>query len=152
MTLKSKDNLTLSLKDHNISTWTDLVEFLQHLPYGRTTNRTNLSLVLKEQRGTCSSKHAFLKHIANLNSINADLILGMYKMNSLNTPKIGNVLKNTNIEYIPEAHCYLKINGEPLDYTSSNSDFNRLKNDILLENSIEPHQVAKFKVEYQKMD
>ncbi len=149
--LQSNDELTLFLKDKGISTWNELVQFISHLPYGRNTNRTDLSLVIKELKGTCSSKHALLKHIANLNVIpNVKLILGMYKMNSLNTPKIGDVLNKSTIEFIPEAHCYLNVNGEHIDYTSSNSDFNRIKNAILLEQEIEPYQVATFKVDFHK--
>ena len=78
------------------------------------------------------------------------MIIGIYKMNSENTPKIGNVIKANNLDYIPEAHSYLSINDERVDYTSHNSDFNRLKNDILVETEIEPHQVAEFKVNYHK--
>jgi len=149
--LQSNDELTLLLKDKGISTWHALTKYVKHLPYGRNNNRTDLALVLKEQKGTCSSKHALLKAIADLNNIpDVKLILGIYKMNITNTPRIGDVLHKNNIDFLPEAHCYLKINNERLDFTSSNSDFNRIKNDILIETEIEPHQVTEFKVDYHK--
>lgn len=149
--LQSKDNLTLLLKDKGISHWNHLTAFVKQLPYGRNTNRTDFSLVFTEEKGTCSSKHAFLKHVADLNKIpNIKLILGIYKMNLINTPKIGNVLIKNNIKFIPEAHCYLSIEGKRVDYTSCNSDFNRLKNAILLEQDIDVHQVAEFKVDFHK--
>lgn len=150
-TLNSKDELTLLIKDNGINTWNMLTKFIRHLPYGRNSNRRDSSLVIKEKKGTCSSKHAFLKKVANLNNLpDVKLILGLYKMNSTNTPKIGNVLSHNKIEFLPEAHCYLNINGERIDYTSNNSDFNRIKNDILIEQEIEPHQVAEYKVQYHK--
>jgi len=149
--LNSNDQLTLLLKHKGISTWNELTRYIKYLPYGRNTNRTDLSLVIKEQKGTCSSKHALLKYIANLNVMpDVKLILGIYKMNASNTPKIGDVLNENKISFIPEAHCYLKINNQCFDYTSSHSNFNRIKNDLLLEIEIEPHQVAKFKVDYHK--
>ncbi|MBO6880722.1 MAG: hypothetical protein JJ870_09205 [Winogradskyella sp.] len=121
------------------------------MPYNRNSNRTDLSLVWKEKKGTCSSKHAFLKHVADLNQIpNVELILGVYKMNSANTPKIGNALSDYQLDYIPEAHCYLKINDERFDYTSPTSDFKRLKNDMLLEKTITHQQVAEFKIDFHK--
>jgi hypothetical protein len=150
-TLNSNDELTLLLKDNRISSWNELTKFIELLPYGRNKNRYDTDLVIKELKGTCSSKHALLKEVANLNTIpNIKLILGMYKMNSNNTPNIGDVLEKNHLDFIPEAHCYLKINGERMDYTSSNSDFKRLKNDILIEKEIEPNQVANFKVDYHK--
>jgi hypothetical protein len=149
--LKSRHKLTLELKKNGINTWNELTDFVRHLPYGRNSYRTDLSLIIKEQKGTCSSKHALLKKIANLNAIpEVKLILGIYKMNATNTPKIGDVLKKNNLEYLPEAHCYLKINDEQIDFTSSNSDFSSIKNDILLEKEIEPQQVAEFKVKFHK--
>ncbi|WP_296314822.1 hypothetical protein [Winogradskyella sp. UBA3174] len=149
--LSSNDKLTKLAKSYNISQWNELTSFVKNLPYGRNKTRNDLSLVLQQQKGTCSSKHALLKAIADLNTIpDVKLILGMYKMNHINTPKIGNVLIKNNIEFIPEAHCYLLINNERLDFTTSSSDFGRLKDAILFEKEIQPHQVAEFKVNFHK--
>jgi len=127
-----------------------LIEKVKNIPYGRNSNRTDFSLVISENKGTCSSKHAFLKDFANKNNIpNVDLIIGIYKMNEANT-KIGSILKENNLDYLPEAHCYLKINGKVTDITNPNSDFEKLRNDILEEISIEPNQVADFKVDYHQ--
>ncbi len=151
MKLNSNDKLTQLIRNKNLFTWNELTKYIKDLPYGRTINRTDLSLVIVERKGSCSSKHALLKKVVILNKVpNIKLILGLYKMNSNNTPKIGNVLNKNNIDFLPEAHCYLIVNGERIDYTSRNSDFNRIKNDVLFEKEIEPHEVAKFKVEYHK--
>jgi hypothetical protein len=148
--LNSNDSLTQLLCSNGMVTWNETLIFTKNLPYGRNENRDDLSLVLKENKGTCSSKHAFLKEIANLNDIpNVELIVGLYKMNEANT-KIGNVLSENNIEYIPEAHCYLKINGERLDLTSKEADFEKIKTDLIQEIVIEPYQVGEFKVNYHK--
>ncbi len=127
-----------------------LLEKVRHIPYGRNSNRTDFSLVITENKGTCSSKHAFLKDFADKNNIaNIDLVIGIYKMNEQNT-NVGTILSENKIDYIPEAHCYLKINGEVIDVTNPNSDFNKIKNDILEEIIIEPNQVTDFKVNYHK--
>ena len=39
----------------------ELIVKVKNLPYGRNANRYDFSLVLSENKGTCSSKHAFLK-------------------------------------------------------------------------------------------
>lgn len=149
--LTSNDTLTQTLTEKGIFTWESLTHFIKMLPYGRNSNRNDLTLVLKENRGTCSSKHAFLKKIADLNNIpNVKLILGIYKMNNSNTPKIGNALEETDLDYIPEAHCYLKIDGFNKDFTLPNAQFERIANDILFEEEIMPHQVAKYKVSFHK--
>ena len=74
----------------------------------------------------------------------------MYKMSEANTPKIGNELTTHHLDYIPEAHCYLKINNKRIDITSGTSQFSNIEKDILQEKEITPEQVAHFKVDYHK--
>lgn len=149
--LQTSNNLSSIFAEKGLFTWAQLTDFVKHLPYGRNSNRTDFSLVITENKGSCSSKHAFLKHAADLNNLpNIKLILGIYKMNALNTPKIGNVLIDNNLDYMPEAHCYLSVAGVYEDYTSRHANFNHIKNDILLEQEIESYQVIEFKVDYHK--
>lgn len=149
--LKSKDKLTELTKSNGVETWNELTNFIKNLPYGRNKNRIDFGLVLSEKKGTCSSKHALLKNIADLNNVpNINLVIGIYRMTELNTPKIGAELTKNSIEFIPEAHCYLKINGKRTDLTTKKSEFKKIEKDIIQEKEIEPEQVAKFKVEYHK--
>jgi len=149
--LTSKDKLTELVRSKGIETWNELTEFIRNLPYGRNKNRTDFGLVLSERKGTCSSKHALLKSIADFNNItNVNLLIGIYRMTELNTPKIGNELTENSFNFIPEAHCYLKINGNRIDLTTKESEFDKLKKDIIEEKEIEPNEVSKFKVDYHK--
>ncbi len=149
--LNSEDKLTLLVKKNDINTWDQLTTFIANLPYGRNKNRTDFSLVLSEKRGSCSSKHALLKALADVNKVpNINLILGIYKMNQKNTPGIGNVLVENNLDFVPEAHCYLSIQEKRFDFTSSSSSITRIENDILSEIEITPNQVTKFKVDYHQ--
>lgn len=130
--------------------WQETINLVKQIPYGRNANREDFSLVISENKGTCSSKHAYLKDFANKNSIpNVQLIIGIYKMTEANT-NIGTILTDNNIDYIPEAHCYLKIDGKTVDVTSKDADFEKIKNDLLEEIEIEPYQVADFKVNYHQ--
>lgn len=128
-----------------------LIEKVKKIPYGRNANRYDFSLVLSENKGTCSSKHAFLKDFADKNEIeNVKLYIGIFKMNETNTPKLGDLLSNNKIKYIPEAHCYLKINQVPVDVTTVDSFYDKIKPDIVEEIEITPNQVSDFKVTYHK--
>lgn len=151
ITLDANVTSNKPIKQKGIKTWNNLLKFIKELPYGRNASRTDLSLVLKEMKGTCSSKHAYLKNVALDNNLDqVKLILGIYKMNASNTPGIGNHIKENKLPYIPEAHCYLKINGKFIDVTNRESDIRRIKNDILQEIEIKPSQIGTFKVDYHK--
>ena len=39
-------------------------------------------------------------------------MLGIYEMSDRNTPGVGRVLTAHGLSYIPEAHCYLRCQGE----------------------------------------
>ena len=129
----------------------ELINKVKNIPYGRNTNRYDFSLVLSENKGTCSSKHALLKDFADKNEIeNVKLFIGIFKMDEVNTPKLGDLLSKNNIKYIPEAHCYLKINQIPVDATTSDSFYDKIKQDIMEEIEILTNQVSDFKVSYHK--
>jgi hypothetical protein len=149
--LQATDPLTALITERGIEDWSELIEYTRKLPYGRNQNREDFPLVLTEGKGTCSSKHSFLKKVADLNGIdNVKLILGMYRMNQVNTPKIGTTISDGGLAFIPEAHCYLKLNNRRVDITTSDSNIENLTADILEEIEIEPEQVNTFKVECHK--
>jgi hypothetical protein len=87
------------------------------LPYGRTADRKNLRLVLEEGRGSCTTKHALLAEPACEQGIEVDLTLGIHEMSERNTPGVGRVLSAYGLQYIPEAHCYLRHESGRLDAT-----------------------------------
>ena len=151
MEFRSNDSITERVKSLGISNWKDLTAFVAGIPYGRTSDRRKPELVLLENRGTCSSKHALLKVIADQNEIEGvELILGMYKMNRVNTPGIGSILQENGLDYIPEAHCYLKVNGKREDWTNPNTQIEQLVPDIMEEVSIQPNQIGEYKVAFHK--
>lgn len=148
MELNSDDDITIAIIESGLVTWHDLVRSVQHFHFGRNENRSDLSLVWSERKGTCSSKHAFLKLVAELNGFsNVKLFLGIYKMNEANTLEVGSIINENKLDYIPEAHCYLKIDGVVLDVTSKESNFERIAKDIVYEKEIQPKDVAVDKVE-----
>jgi hypothetical protein len=149
--LQSNDPLTIDIVESGVVTWEDLIRCVKNFHYGRNSNRSDLSLVWYERKGSCSSKHAFLKNIADLNKIpNIELMLCMFKMTAENTPKVGSVLKEYELEYIPEAHCYIRFGSEAIDVTTMTSSFDSIKSDVLEEQIIQPEQVTDYKVDYHK--
>ncbi len=149
--LNSNDEITKLIHTINVFYWIDLQEYVKSIPYGRISNKEDVNLVIQENNGTCSSKHILLKRVAELNHIpNVKLIIGIYKMTKNNTPKIGNELSKNNLDYIPEAHCYLKINNTVVDCTNIDSDFKKIEKDILKEIEVSPQEAIKFKTHYHQ--
>jgi len=145
-----KEISQLFLKN-NCSDFHSASEFIRNLPYRRNLNKDNLATVFTDNCGTCSTKHAVLQKLAEENyQTDFKLILGIFKMNGNNTPQIKSVLETYNIDYIPEAHNYLKFKNEVLDFTKKNSSENDFINNLLEETEIQSHQINQFKIEFHK--
>lgn len=92
--------------------------YVEALPYGRTSEPNEPLSVLRENIGTCTLKHALLKLAAEeAGAIDVELRFGVFEMSEATTPGIGKVLRRYGLECVPEAHCYLALEGDRLDFT-----------------------------------
>ncbi|MFK7809585.1 MAG: hypothetical protein AB8F74_17405 [Saprospiraceae bacterium] len=153
MLLKSleEDSVIDDILVSGLSSFDDLLRVVQQLPYGRNENRSDPELVWTERQGTCSSKHAFLKKIADEQGFTkVKLILAIFKMNGKNTPGVEKILDESTLDYIPEAHCYISLEGKRIDVTFPTSEIKKLMPDVIEEQFIEWPDVATRKVEIHK--
>ncbi len=151
MMLTGTDTVTRSIVESGCVTWEDLVRTVRSFQYGRNSNRFDFQLVWEERRGSCSSKHAFLKQMAERNAVpGIQLMLGIYRMNGVNTPAVGSVLNDHGLDFIPEAHCFLHTPEGYLDVTTLGSRYETFANDILLEQEIEPQFVIGEKEKFHR--
>lgn len=135
----------------DIHTFEKAAEYIKNMDYGRNSNKDNLSLLFIENKGTCSTKHALLKQLATENGIlDIQLILGIFRMNGINTPEVANTLIKNNLQYIPEAHTYLKLKEDRFDFTRKNSSPNDFHNDLILEFEIQPNEINTRKIDIHK--
>jgi len=149
--LPQNGSLSKLMIDKKITDFKSAIAYVNQLPYGRTSDRSEYRLIIPEQKGTCSTKHAFLKQLAVESQQEAvQLFIGMYQMNESNTKGVGNVLNQYHLDYIPEAHTYLKINGNILDVTRANTNNTSFQESVLVEEEILPHQIAHYKVDFHQ--
>jgi len=135
----------------NILTFHQAIEFIRNLNYGRNLNKGDLKTVFTDNKGTCSTKHAVLKQLAHENHFDdINLMLGVFKMNAKNTPKVAETLTEYNLKYIPEAHNYLKYKLEIFDFTKPNVSSFDFVNDLFFETEIQPNEIAGRKVQIHR--
>lgn len=142
----SKSCIALGLTD-----FISACKYVKRLPYGRNTDRSNYTSILQENKGTCSTKHAFLKQVAIENDAeHIQFCLCIYKMKETNTKGVGEIVSKYNLDYIPEAHTYLKFNNKILDFTRNEESQTSIKEAILLEELILPKQIGNYKLDFHK--
>jgi hypothetical protein len=122
--------------------------WIQALPYGRTGSRTDLSAVITEGRGTCSSKHALLSSpllcslARDAGAEGIDLVIGIYAMSAQTNPAVAPVLEAAGLDWLPEAHCYLRCGSDRLDITTPAAR----PLPVLYEEAIIPEQSGAYKM------
>ena len=120
--------------------------YLQALPYGRTADRADFRGVLREGKGTCSTKHALLAALAKEQNVPVILTLGIYAMHDRNTPGVGPILARYDLPSLPEAHCYLTHEGRRIDVTRSGAEPTEPITELLYEEAIVPEQIRDYKL------
>lgn len=120
---------------------------LNHLPYGRNLSRTEVLAVLREGRGSCSTKHALLRELAIEQTLEVALVVGIYQMTERNTPGVGRVLAKYSLDFVPEAHCYLRYLDQRVDVTRALvAGAAEPIAHFLHEEEISPQQVGEYKL------
>lgn len=145
-----KGNVSNTLLSLDIVNFHQAVQFVGHLPYGRNTVGTEYLLVLTEEKGTCSTKHALLSALCIEQGIEeVKLFTGIYEMSEHNTPGVGTVLNNYGLHSIPEAHCYLKYDNYRFDFTRLDVQGEPIE-EFLVEEQLEPSQIGDFKKDFHR--
>jgi hypothetical protein len=121
----------------------EAARLVSRLPYGRNSLAHDPLVVLREGRGTCSTKHSLLRRLAMEQDLEIALVVGIYEMNARNTPGVGGVLERYALASLPEAHCYLRFRGKRIDVTGENGRPRELK--FFLEEDIVPEQIGEYK-------
>ena len=107
-----------ALRANGLTQFGAAASYVKSLPYGRTLQPADPLSILREYRGTCSTKHALLALAADeMGSSLVTLMSCFFDMNERTTRGVGRVLKTYGLTSIPEAHCYLRIGGSPYDFT-----------------------------------
>ena len=133
------------------TTFSEAADFVRHLPYQRNSSRHDPLIIFKEMRGTCSTKHAALALLAEEHQQSeVQLCIGIYRMNRQNTPGIGDTMEQYELNFLPEAHTYLRINGTIFDCTGISSGKTSFADSLMEEIVIRPEQVGDFKVDYHR--
>jgi hypothetical protein len=120
--------------------------FISRLPYGRNTIVNDPLIVIRENRGTCSTKHAVLCRLAIEQAVDVALVLGIYTMHERNTPGVGPVLRKYGLASLPEAHCYLRFREKRVDVTRPfNANTPDTTGRFVHEEDISPEQIGEYK-------
>jgi hypothetical protein len=127
-------------------TFTEACRWTAELRYGRNSDRSDFKLIFSESRGTCSSKHGALAYLAlEQGHPEVEIIAGIFMMSGETHPVLHEFFSGKPYVALPECHCYLRIAGERLDFTSGSGLMQHIAPKIVREQRMDPHQAAEWK-------
>ena len=139
--------LSSAVQALGLESFAEVAEVIRTLPYGRVADNEDQAAILRERRGTCSSKHRLLATLAHeCGHADVSLMIGFYEMSEHNTPGVGSVLAAARVDAIPEAHCYLMYEGRRYDFTGLASGQSSPFDSLIDERSVAPKDLPSVKL------
>lgn len=130
--------------DLNIHTVSAACRHVHELPYGYNSDRDDLMILFKENKGSCTTKHAVIATLAAELALPVAKSIGVYAMTEEIVTGTERILAATNLPYVPMVHCFLTFDGRRVDLTEGNHNGkNRPLHEFLFTQTVEPNISAK---------
>ncbi len=113
--LISKKFLELGIKSFK-----EACEYVHNVEYGYNTNYEDKLIFFKENKGSCTSKHATIAGLAEELGIPLYKEVCVYKFTEDITTGANEILKKYDLPYVPMVHCFLTYEKFRFDLTEGN--------------------------------
>ena len=127
-----------------IKTFVDACQYVHQIPYGYNSNKDDLMILFKENRGTCTTKHMVIATLAQELDLALTKTIGIYPMTEELVTGTDNIVKKYDLPYVPMVHCFLEYDHYRVDLTEGNHNGkNRSIEDFLYAQKVTPDITAK---------
>ncbi|MBD3198303.1 MAG: hypothetical protein GF317_24855 [Candidatus Lokiarchaeota archaeon] len=143
-----KGKISEKFLDLGISSFKEACLYIHDAKYGYNSNYDDQMIFFKENKGSCTSKHAVIAALAQELGISLYKKVAIYKLTEEITDGANDVMKKYNVPYIPMQHCFLVYKDYRFDLTEGNNNGKKTS----IEEFIHTEQVEPFiskKEEYQ---
>jgi len=103
-----------------IKSFKDACIYVHNVEYGYNSNYDDNMIFFKENKGSCTSKHATIAGLAEELDIPLYKYVCVYKFTEEITTGAKVILKEYNIPYVPMVHCFLVYEKYRFDLTEGN--------------------------------
>lgn len=104
----------------HIPTFTAACKYVHQLPYGYNIDRDAPMGLFKENKGTCTTKHAVIATLALEQDYPIHKNIGIYAMTEVLVSGTDTILDKFALPYLPMVHCFLVYKTFRVDLTEGN--------------------------------
>ncbi|MEJ5357880.1 MAG: hypothetical protein WHT06_04335 [Desulfobacterales bacterium] len=98
----------------------DACRWVHELPYGYNSDRDERMILFRENKGTCTTKHAVIGTLAAEQGLDVRKNVGIYAMTEEIVTGTKRLLDRFGLPYIPMVHCFLVHERFRVDLTEGN--------------------------------
>ena len=95
---------------------------VHELPYGYNANRDDLMILFKENKGSCTTKHAVIATLAAELGLKIKKHIGIYAMTEALVTGTRHILDRYHLPYLPMVHCFLVFQDDRVDLSEGNQN------------------------------
>jgi hypothetical protein len=127
-----------------IKSFIDACRHVHEMPYGYNTDRDDLMILFRENKGTCTTKHAVIATLAMELNLPIEKNVGIYAMTEEIVTGTNEILAKYNLPYVPMIHCFLLFGEYKVDLSEGNNNGkNRSIEEFLYTQRVDPNIAAK---------
>ncbi|MFO7794685.1 MAG: hypothetical protein ACQERB_00880 [Promethearchaeati archaeon] len=105
-----------------IKSFKEACHYVHNLEYGYNSDYDDKMILFKENKGTCTTKHAVIAGLAEELAIPLFKYVGIYKFTEQISDGVNMILEKYEISYIPMVHCFLVYKNYRFDLTEGNNN------------------------------
>ncbi len=114
--------LSKKFLDLGIKTFKHACNYVHNVDYGYNTKYEDKMIFFKENKGSCTSKHAVIAGLAQELKIPLYKHVCVYKFTEEITTGVNEILNKYNIPYVPMTHCFLVYDKYKFDLSEGNNN------------------------------
>jgi hypothetical protein len=143
-TISDEGVISVKFLSLGVKSFHDACRYVHALPYGYNTDRDDLTILFKENMGTCTTKHAVIATLAEELNLPIEKNIGIYDMTEEIVTGTNAILDKYKLPYVPMVHCFLVYEEYRVDLSEGNDNGkNRSIEDFLFIQRVEPNISAK---------
>ena len=118
--IKDKGEISKRFLELGITSFREACEYVHNIEYGYNRNYDDKMILFKENKGSCTTKHAIISGLAEELNIPLYKYVGVYKFTEEISTDTKEILKKYDIPYVPMVHCFLVYKNYRFDLTEGN--------------------------------
>ena len=118
--IEDKGEISKKFLELGIISFRKACEYVHNIEYGYNSDYDDKMIFFKENKGTCTTKHAVITGLAEELNIPLYKYVGVYKFTDEISTGTNEILKKYDLPYVPMVHCFLVYKDYRFDLTEGN--------------------------------